>query len=71
MAPDVALAESVNELPDPIDAIVVPVGMPVPVIVSPAATSSIEDTDPTDALPLAVVPVKVIGVVPLMVTVTF
>ena len=71
VVPAVALAESVI-VPVPIHAIVVPVGMPVvPVIVCPTARPSVEETDVTDVLPFAMVPVTAIGVVPLMVTTTF
>jgi hypothetical protein len=71
VVPAVALAESVI-VPVPIDAIVVPVGMPVvPAIACPTARPSVEETDVTDALPFAMVPVTAIGVVPLMVTTTF
>lgn len=68
--PAVALAESVIVLPET-DAIVVLAGMPVPAIACPTARPSVEETDVTDALPFAMVPVTAIGVVPLMVTTTF
>ena len=70
VAPAVALAERVI-VPVPIDAIVVLAGMPVPAIACPTARPSVEETDATDALPFAMVPVTAIGVVPLMVTMTF
>jgi hypothetical protein len=69
VALDVAAAESVTVVPETV--MVVLAGMPVPVIVSPVARPSIEETAVTDVLPLAMVPVKATGVVPLTLTTTF